>query len=91
MTKSLCANGFCQSCGMPLKKDPQGGGSEADGTRSVLYCSLCYADGRFTSDITDVREFQRMVMAKMIENGWKKPLAWLFTRNIRRLGRWRKP
>ncbi len=25
----------CQSCGMPLSKDPQGGGTEADGSLST--------------------------------------------------------
>ncbi|HAQ38579.1 MAG TPA: hypothetical protein DCQ58_08735, partial [Saprospirales bacterium] len=25
----------CQSCGMPLHKDPQGGGTEKDGSRSL--------------------------------------------------------
>lgn len=29
----------CQSCGMPLKKDADGGRSNADGTRSRTYCS----------------------------------------------------
>ena len=44
---------ICQSCGMPHAKDPGGGGSEADGTKSTTYCSLCYKDGAFTQpDIT---------------------------------------
>jgi hypothetical protein len=33
---------------MPLKQDPKGGGTEANGTRSVKYCSYCRTDGRFT-------------------------------------------
>lgn len=36
----------CQSCGMTLKRDPQGGGSNADGTKSAIYCSHCYLEGR---------------------------------------------
>ena len=27
----------CQSCGMPLKKDPEGGGTQADGSKSRPY------------------------------------------------------
>ncbi len=30
----------CQSCGMPISKDPEGGGSETDGSRSAKYCSI---------------------------------------------------
>jgi len=29
----------CQSCGMPLKRDEKGGGTNADGSKSVMYCS----------------------------------------------------
>ena len=35
----------CQSCGMPLKKDPQGGGTEANGAKCTMYCSKCYEQG----------------------------------------------
>jgi hypothetical protein len=38
----------CQSCGMPLKRDEKGGGSNADGTKSTMYCSHCYENGKFT-------------------------------------------
>ncbi|MBI4622146.1 MAG: hypothetical protein HY736_02860 [Verrucomicrobia bacterium] len=27
---------YCQSCGMPTKRDKQGGGTDADGGRSLL-------------------------------------------------------
>ena len=54
-------SGRCQSCGMPLNKDPEGGGSEADGSRSSTYCSLCYADGAFRHPNVSVEEFQAMV------------------------------
>lgn len=57
----------CQSCGMPLKRDEQGGGTEADGSKSAMYCSHCYQNGRFVlPDITveqtqvRVRENQRV-------------------------------
>jgi hypothetical protein len=39
---------FCQSCGMPLSKDPLGGGTNADGSRNTEYCSHCYKSGCFT-------------------------------------------
>ena len=44
---------MCQSCGMPLSKDPQNGGTEYNGTKSLLYCSYCYKNGKFTEpDLT---------------------------------------
>ena len=36
---------FCQSCGMPMKKDPEGGGTNADGSKSPDYCSYCFRNG----------------------------------------------
>jgi hypothetical protein len=34
---------------MPLKKDEKGGGTNADGSKSAIYCSKCYENGKFTS------------------------------------------
>ncbi len=30
---------------MPLSKDPRGGGTNADGSKSSEYCSHCYSAG----------------------------------------------
>jgi hypothetical protein len=38
-------NKFCQSCGMPMKKDPLHGGTNADCSQNELYCSYCYREG----------------------------------------------
>lgn len=78
----------CQSCDMPLDKDPEGGGTEADGSRSTEYCSLCYRDGAFMYQGDDVKEFQAYVVDQMVKDGWKRPVAWLFTRRIPKLKRW---
>ena len=45
----------CQSCGMPLKRDEEHGGTEADGSRSATYCSHCYRQGRFVLPDLTVR------------------------------------
>lgn len=37
----------CQSCGMPLKKSPNGGGTNADGAISKVYCAYCYENGQY--------------------------------------------
>ena len=77
---------FCQSCGMPMKKDPQHGGFNKNGTKSADYCSYCYVDGEFTFKGT-VKEMQAFCKEKMVEQGTPKFLAWLFTRSIPRLSR----
>ncbi len=34
---------------MPMKKDEKGGGTNTDGSKSMIYCSSCYEDGKFVS------------------------------------------
>jgi hypothetical protein len=79
----------CQSCGMPFKSDPKGGGTEADGSRSTKYCSYCYQNGRFLQPDWTVEQMQAFVKDKMKT----MPLHWLFSgmfvRGIPRLERWR--
>jgi len=73
---------------MPMSKDPQGGGTNADGTRNESYCSYCYADGRFTFDGT-IKEFQEFCRNAMKQSGMSGFAAWLFSRGMKRLPRWR--
>lgn len=79
---------FCQSCGMPMNKDPQDGGTDSDGSRNDEYCSLCYKDGKFVDRCKTAKEMQAFCIKKMNENGTSKPIAWLFTRGIPKLKRW---
>ncbi len=83
------SNKMCQSCGMPLNKDPKGGGTNADGSISNLYCSYCYENGKFLYTGTNVKEFQEHCRQKMIEGGHNKFVSWLFTRGMSRLDRWK--
>ena len=78
----------CQSCDMPMSKDPDGGGTNKDGSLSVEYCSLCYGDGAFYCEGDDVRDFQKMVIGEMVKHGWWRSVAWLATRRIPKLKRW---
>ena len=82
-------NTNCQSCGMPLSKDEKGGGTNADGSKSALYCSYCFDKGEFTHKTDNVYEFQDFCKQKMIEGGHSKIVAWLFTRGMKRLQRWK--
>ena len=82
------AKEICQSCGMPLSKDPKQGGLEKDGSRSHKYCSLCYDDGEFLQPDIKMTSMQHLVIHSLQREGWPKPLAWLATRRIAKLDRW---
>jgi len=79
----------CQSCGMPFKNDPKGGGTNADGSKSHKYCSYCYEKGKFTQpDITAV-EMQQFVKGKLKEMGvFHRMFAGMFVKGIPHLERW---
>lgn len=79
----------CQSCGMPLKRDAARGGTEADGSRSVRFCSHCYRNGTFTLPEITVEGMRLRVKEKLRESGMPGFLAALFARNISKLERWR--
>lgn len=79
---------ICQSCAMPLKKDPKQGGSNADGSKSSEYCSLCFENGEFTQPDFTVKDMQDFCIGKMKECGIPRSVGWLFTRNLPRLNRW---
>jgi hypothetical protein len=80
---------YCQSCGMPLSKDPKGGGTNADGSPSRVYCSHCYEGGRFTLPDITVDQMRERARGKLEEMGFPRFLAGLLTRNIPKLERWR--
>ena len=84
------SNKNCQSCGMPLKKDSKGGGSNKDGTISKKYCSYCYAQGEFIFKTDNVDEFQTHCKNKMMDGGHSKFISWLLTRGMKRLERWKR-
>lgn len=92
---------MCQSCGMPMKKDPQGGGTEQDGTKSGMYCSYCYQNGKFMGpENMTAKEMQAFCKNKLKEmparlnsrsgGGWPGFLAGFLTLNIPKLKRWNK-
>jgi hypothetical protein len=79
----------CQSCGMPLKRDEQGGGTNADGSKSTVYCSHCFQRGEFVLMSITAEEMQARVREKLTEMGFPRFVAGLFTRGIPKLERWR--
>ncbi len=80
----------CQSCGMPLSRDPKGGGSESDGTKSKMYCSHCYEGGKFTLPNITMEQMQERVKQIMKEMGFPGFLSGIFTRKIPKLERWKQ-
>jgi hypothetical protein len=78
----------CQSCGMPLAKDERGGGTEADGSKSPMYCSHCYAAGRFTQPELTVAQMQDLVRGKLKEMRIPAFLGYFFVKGIPKLRRW---
>ena len=82
------ATGKCQSCGMPLKGDPKGGGTNADGTLSQDYCSYCYVDGGFVNPSMTVDQMKTLVVEKLREKGFPKFVAMFFAIGLKRLKRW---
>jgi hypothetical protein len=78
----------CQSCGMPMRRDEHGGGTETDGSRSTMYCSHCYQNGRFTLPGLTAGEMQERVRGKMVEMGFPRFMTGLFTHGIPKLERW---
>lgn len=81
----------CQSCDMPLKRDPKGGGTNADGSRSTMYCSHCFVNGQFTMPDCTPEQMQKLVAGKLGEMGFPKFTHWFFTCRIPKLARWRRP
>ena len=80
----------CQSCGMPLKRDEQGGGTNVDGTKSTVYCSHCYQQGKFILPDLTAGQMQARVRGKLVEFGMPGFLTGFFTRGIPRLERWHR-
>lgn len=81
--------GKCQSCGMPLKADPKGGGTNADGTLNGEYCSYCYVNGSFMNPDMTVDQMKALVVEKLREMGYPGFVARFFASGIPRLKRWR--
>ncbi len=81
---------LCQSCGMPLKKDEKGGGTNANGTTSSMYCSHCYEKGEFTLPDITAGQMKERVKTKLKEGGFPGFLTRFFTIGIPKLERWKK-
>jgi len=84
-------NKFCQSCSFPLKNDEKGGGTEKDGSISKKYCSMCYVNGEFLTppEVDNAEKMQKVCVQEMKKSGMNGILAWILTRGIPKLERWK--
>jgi hypothetical protein len=82
---------FCQSCGYPLKKYTKGS-TEKDGSGNNKYCSMCYQNGEFLTppDIDTAKKMQAFCIMEMKKAGMNGFFAWLATRSIPKLERWKQ-
>lgn len=74
---------------MPLSKDPLGGGTNADGSRSSEYCSHCYSEGAFTQPNISAAEMTTLVEGKLRSMHFPGFLARRFAKEVPTLRRWR--
>ena len=79
----------CQSCGMPLNKDPRAGGTNSDGSTNGMYCSYCFEGGEFIQPDMTLDEMKVLVKGKIKEMGIPGFLTGVFTMGMGKLERWR--
>jgi hypothetical protein len=75
---------------MPLSKDPLGGGTNPDGSRTAEYCSHCYESGAFTQPNITVEEMKALVEGKLRSMHFPGFLARRFVKDVPTLRRWKK-
>ena len=82
----------CQSCGMPLQTEKAGDcrGTEADGSRSETWCSLCFRDGAFIDPDCTLEQMQGIVETALREQGSNRAFRWMARRQIPTLARWKQ-
>jgi hypothetical protein len=80
---------FCQSCGMPMDKDPGNGGTNTDGSKNLKYCSYCFQAGVFKDNFTKPDEMVKLVKGKLKEMGYGPFRRWFYTSHISQLERWK--
>jgi hypothetical protein len=75
---------------MPKKKDPVGGGTNADGTRSEMFCSYCYQNGDFVNPDWTAEQMQEFCKNKLKEMRFPEFVAKFLVKGIPNLKRWKR-
>jgi hypothetical protein len=74
---------------MPMEKDIEHGGTNADGSKSVKFCSHCFTMGAFNDKFTNSKDMVNLVKSKLKEMGYGPIKRWFFTSQIPQLERWK--
>lgn len=74
---------------MPLKQQP-GAGTNADGSKSTMFCAYCYENGKFKQPDWTAAQMQEFVKQKLKEKGLPGFMAGLFSKGVPRLERWKQ-
>jgi hypothetical protein len=80
----------CQSCGLPWDKDPEGGGSNLDGSKNEDYCSYCFKNGDFVQPNWVAADMQSYVVQVLAKKGIPEMIGKMLTKEIPKLKRWNK-
>ena len=72
-----------------MHRDELKGGTNADGSRSLMYCSHCWKNGKFTDPDMTMAHMKAKVKQKLQSFGFPGFIAVIFTRNIPKLERWK--
>ncbi len=75
--------------GCRFQKIRKRGWFEADGSKSLKYCSYCYDSGKFVNPEMTPDEMKVLVKGKLKEMGFPGFIAGFFTRGIPKLERWK--
>ena len=73
---------------MPLKKDPQNGGTESNGSKSKTYCSYCYINGKFVFN-GNLKEFKAYMKNILQNSGFSRLKICFFLKTLSHLDRWK--
>jgi hypothetical protein len=73
---------------MPLARDPEGGGTEADGRPSTEYCSHCYRKGAFTDPQMTAERMVENVRSRLLQRKLPADMVSRLTSEIPTLRRW---
>lgn len=81
-------NKSCQSCGLPWDKDPNGGGTNSDGSKNEVFCSYCFKDGAFVQPDWTAADMQDYVVKVLTKKGVPEFLGKMMVKEIPKLERW---
>ena len=95
LKKLMCAvegmnKAQCQSCWMPIEKDPEHGGTNKDGSHSTKWCSLCYKDGEFTGKNCTLEEMKHIVDEAMKKENMNVMIRKMALWQLPHLERWKQ-